>query len=444
MACVLVADNNHPCQQILRDLYLVPKGKAGYSSKQGVYAYRIVQIVPTEGPPYTVIYLPLYLARQRGWHVPLAYPHVAHQFTGTLRSTNTAGGSQLAVTEEAKRLLHTQGSVVVAADPSFGKSIVGAYLACSTGLRTAVLVNRLILAEQQATTYRQSTSAKVAVYGDDDEETCAQATVLICMSTRVPKMDVNLLATFGCLIVDEMHLLCNPTGVQAILQFTPHYVVLETATPKPSNGLGTILDYIAGPARVEGKAGVVTALYLCPTGIKGTRQYRSDGTLDWSTLETSLVENEERNAYALAVVHHQLQRGKKPLVVTKRIEHAKRLAADIPGSDYLAGAKGSYSNGSVLIVTIPKGGTGLDQELSCPDYHTDKRPFDVVIVVCSIADVNILTQVFGRGFRSVELEIWYLVDDDPTIRKHWRTATKWATNRGAEILEWCPPPAQEL
>jgi hypothetical protein len=124
--------------------------------------------------------------------------------------------------------------------------------------------------------------------------------------------------------------------------------------------------------------------------------------------------------------------------LTSLVDHVmliyEKLVANKIPCDYLCSTKKTYQDAAVLIGSLSKIGTGMDQATSCPTY--DGRPFDLLILVCSIKKYSMLVQNIGRCFRSKHApSVFHLVDSDDIYKSHWYKCRKWYLTHGGTITE---------
>lgn len=412
---------------------------------------KLLVITPDEGyvPPGTVknttsivffkvvgdtIYLPFTFGSTllgKSANIDKTFPNVPISFTGQLRE------NQVSVEQESWEQLLKYGTTLLALDPGFGKTVLGAYLAAKTKLLTVVLMTRTNIMEQWLTTFTKFTDAGVWVVGENCPPTCS---VIICMKDRWDKIPENFRAAVGLMIVDEAHMFCTPSAVDCLLAFQPLYLVLETATPDRDDGLHSMLEALGGTHGVYRSTFNDLAVVKVVTGVapevkkaKGFGKER----VDYTAMIESLANNPQRNALIYNLItnhpHH------KALILVSRVDHAKNLTAMFKQNgvkaDYLAGSKSDYLDAQVLIGTVSKVGTGFDQANYCKTY--DGIPFNLIIIAFDTKKTSLLHQTVGRGYRSTSLVVLHLVDDFKTFENHWiSTARPYYRKRTKNLTEW--------
>ena len=140
----------------------------------------------------------------------------------------------------------------------------------------------------------------------------------------------SLVQNYGQVIIDECHHISAPRFEMVLNEVRAKYVLGLTATPERQDGHQKIIFMTAGPIRHKVKSShaekfeqrvVVTQLYKQPPAHlvnSETRPRISDAYL-W------LMEDNERTQKIVNDVIDQITRGKYPLLLTERREHAQLI-----------------------------------------------------------------------------------------------------------------------
>lgn len=422
MACaVKVTDlTKEQAETIHRLLYLMPNTiENKYNKNSEKTPIQFYQI--NEG----VVELPYLFASSLLKIIPNVnkpFPVTTLEFTSTLRDY------QVAVEEEAALQLNKHGTTTLALFPGFGKTILGAKLASRAKLMTVVLVHREILCSQWKKTFIEHTNAQVWIVGEPTPPSSCD--VIICMNTRWHKIPKYMRDAIGFLIIDEAHCFCTPTNVPCLLAFHPKYILIETATlERDDDGMEVMIYAIAGTHGVFREStkpfSIVKVKTNCTPEVKKNRL----GDTSYASILQSLMNDNRRNEIIMSLVNENLN--KKILILTHLVEHAEILNKMLQNRsipcDYLCGNKKSYVDSCILIGTTSKIGTGFDPA-SNPTY--DGRPFDVLILCNTTKKTSVLVQTVGRVFRAQSPTVYYLADNNSSLKKHWYICRKWFLKRG--------------
>lgn len=357
----------------------------------------------------------------------IQYPTTSSEFLGTLRE------HQISVEEEAWMQLQKYGSSTLGLYPGFGKTILGASLSSRAKLITCVLVNREILLNQWKNTFETFTNAKVWIVGEKNPPPVCD--VIICMDTRWMNIPKAMRDAIGFLIIDEAHSFCTPTHVRCLLAFHPKFVLIESATLPRDDEMEVMCHAIAGKHGITRESDKPFSVMKIITNITPVRKKDRFGGVNWTALVENTLMNEQRNRLILDLVLANTTF--KILILTSLKAHAMLLHESIDKigipCDYLCGTKRGYKDSTVLIGTTSKIGTGFDPATSCPSYSG--RPFDLLLLVCSIQKYSALVQNIGRIFRSEFPTIMHFVDNDNIYKNHWYKARRWYLSHGGNITE---------
>lgn len=354
------------------------------------------------------------------------YLPVPFQFTGQLRK------EQVSVETEAMSHIRQLGTTLLGLDPGFGKTILGAKLACNLGLLTVILVHREILCEQWRKTFSKFTNASTWIVGEKNPPATAMA--IICMDTRWNSISKEIRDQVGLLIVDEAHAFCTPARVDCLLAFHPKYVVAETATLERDDGMHIMIQSICGEHGVYREGSKPFTVIKLLTQIKPVVKNDYRGRMIWSSAVSSLAFDDRRNKMILDLA--QKNSNNTILILTNLVEHTMLLYNKLKemnqSVDYMCGDRKAYSDCRILVGTTSKIGTGFDQATACADFSG--RTFDLLILTFSIKKYAMLVQNVGRALRSENPTVIYLVDDSPVYESHWTKSCKWFQRRGAKIM----------
>lgn len=356
------------------------------------------------------------------------YPIVDLQFRGTLRP------QQITVGQEAIAQLEKDGTTILALCTGFGKTVVASALACHLRLLTLVFYHLTTINAQQEATFRRDTNAVIWVVGEGDPP--PGFTVILCMRERLHRIPKEVLRLVGTFIIDEAHLHCTFHNINNLLQVTPRYIILQSATLEKKNGLHNIMYAITGRHRVERQSTVpfnvvqvsIPSIYPADVNAKGKPCLHS--------LRRHTANDMERNYRAAELAIRAVQEGKKPLILTHLVEHVyimERLLQEMQQEvSVMCESRKNYKDANILVGSVSKIGTAFDAATLCSDYRG--KPFDVLIVMTSFASETILVQCVGRVLRADSATIYHLVNNRVRIyAKHWKFCLQWYETRATSV-----------
>jgi hypothetical protein len=304
-----------------------------------------------------------------------------------------------------------------------GKTFIFLTAACALRKRTLVLIwidghtEQIINSIIEFTT---ATYGSVTLKGLDNPD----ADIVVCLYTRWKKLTLEQRQSFGFLVVDELHLFYNRSGIDAILAFQPDIALGCTATPENKrSGMHVIAYPIFGKNYVSRAFDIPFNVTKVMTGITGTReksQYLKRG-VDYTVLAKSFMYNPVRNGLLADWVVYRLNQGDKILVVTEEkqqtIDFYELLRSKDVNCDYVAGKKKKYVDSSVLVGIVDLVGVGFDEKTACPTWNGVR--INRILLLMGINAAHLLLQIFGRSLRSDNPAIDHIVDDDSTSVKQF-------------------------
>lgn len=339
-------------------------------------------------------------------------------FDGILRP------EQSEVRKEAIKQLSSTGSVLLSMYCGFGKSSTSMKLACDIGLKTLIIVNKLILIKQWdegIKTFCPSASVqKLTARSKKDD-----CDFYIINAQNVEKMGKSFFSDIGTVIVDEAHLIMAETLSRCLQWVHPRYLIGLTATPYRMDGLNSLLDMYFGKYKIVRTLWREHIAYKVSTGFKPTVEQTANGRVNWGVVLDSQANDEERNELIIKLLKYHSKRNF--LVLTKRVSQGeyllKRLEEEGEDVTSLLGSNQEYKVSSrILVGTSSKIGVGFDHP-----------KLDALLLAGDVEQYFV--QYLGRVFRTKDVKpiIIDLVDDYSLLTKHFNTRRKIYQDHGGEV-----------
>lgn len=302
-------------------------------------------------------------------------------------------------------------------------------LSTKVKLKVLVIVNRLVLVSQ---------------WKDAIHQFCPGATIhnltpkdakkgvipqhfdfYIVNAINVHKFTRQQLSFIGFVVVDECHLIMSEVLSQCMWRLEPKYLIGLSASPYRLDGLDKMMQVYFGPNKVVKEVQRQHVAYKVSTNFTPETSLTRFGKLDWNALINTISSNTERNQLVINIVKKYPER--YFLLLTKRIDQANMLAQLLDEAeidhDKLYGVH-TYikSDKRVLIGTTGKCGVGFDAP-----------KLDTLVVCCDM--VNYYIQMLGRVMRNKSNKAWVfdLVDNHPTLLKHYYERAKVYKENGGTI-----------
>jgi len=217
---------------------------------------------------------------------------------------------------------HTQG--VIVAPCGSGKTVIGLLAIAERGVQALVIVPTLALQVQ----WRDEA---LAILGDA-AGLVTVATVQSLWGTRARRP--TPLPAHSLLLVDECHHTPSRCLSEVVDRSEAPYRYGLTATPNREDGLGALIGWYIGPVRhaitdadMEACGRLVRPTYReVRTGCRPETRLTRSGVVDHAWVITQLAEDEVRTGMIAEATAEAHDRGGVVLVLTTRVEHAKRLA----------------------------------------------------------------------------------------------------------------------
>ena len=342
-------------------------------------------------------------------------------FVGELRD------EQIIVRDEAIKTLNKKGSVIMSMYCGFGKTITAINLACKIGMKTLIVVNKLVLMTQwEESINRFCPDGRVKkVTTKTKADSIEGCDFLIVNAINVPKMGAEFFRNVGVVIVDEAHLIMAETVSKCMRYVSPRYVIGLTATPYRPDGLDILLEFYFGKHKIIRELYREHLVYKVNTGFAPTIELTEAGKLNWGVVLDSQSKDPERNELIVDII--QKFKDRNFLVLVKRVEQGELLERMLleRGEDVtsLVGSRQTFEVSSrILIGTCSKVGTGFDHPR-----------LDTLLLAADVEEYFI--QYLGRCMRTRDgiPIVFDLVDDNGVLKKHYNTRKTIYQKHGGRI-----------
>jgi superfamily II DNA or RNA helicase len=338
------------------------------------------------------------------------FPNTQVEFQGSLRE------SQKLVKKKAIDSLNSTGSVLLSLHVGFGKSVLGIYICCKLKLRTMIVVNRLVLANQWVELLKKL-CLNATIQFLTAKSVVKECDFYVVNALNIPKLAPEFLQTIGIVLGDEIHLLCAKKLYQSFFHMTPKYVIGLSATPYRSDGLGKLIDLYFGKEQIARQLVRNHIVFPVMTGFELEFTYNQhDGSMNWNSVLESQSTHPERNAMIVDIICENSDRN--VLVLVKRIAHGFLLEAALKNrgqsvTNLLGSSIVFDQTARILVATVSKVGVG---------FSHDK--LDMLVMAADLEAYAI--QFIGRVFRTETVEpiIYDFIDELGTLKKHYATRKK--------------------
>lgn len=350
-----------------------------------------------------------------------SFTTIKSSFNGTPRK------EQQIILRESIQLLNKRGSVMISAYPGFGKTCCSIYIAARIGLKTLVIVNKIVLMKQWEESVRKfCPSTTVAKLTAKTKQLECQFNIM--NAQNVEKKGSAFFKDIGCIIVDEAHLIMAETLSRSLKYVHPRYLIGLTATPYRPDGLNKLLDLYFGSYKIIRKLVREHHVYKVNTGFKPLVEYAKNGRVNWGSILESQANDVERNDLIVKLIMFHSKRN--ILILVKRVAQGEYLVNKLKENNVyvtsLIGNNQEYDvNARVLIGTGQKVGTGFDHP-----------KLDTLLLAADIEEYFI--QYLGRVFRRKDVVpiILDMVDNYSILEKHYNTRRRVYKEHGGIVCDF--------
>jgi len=396
-----------------------------------------------------------FLRTDEGYHVPIGYGF--KNFSRVIRKNNNNITPSLeteydiidthnlyeyqeAFLEQGLEKILRNRCTFYALHTGAGKTKLGTYFAAKMSTVTCVVYYGTPIGVQWYDAFRQNTTADVWFVGQtkfDDEkiQKPANPQVIICSVGMIKKLTQSDLDDIGFVIVDEAHQWVTQQRVSKLLELRPDYLLGLSATPKKNPSLSQVTILFFNEIELEKKMLKPHRTFKVLTGIHFSPDKKSNNI--WDDIKKFYYKHRERNE-KIALLMKALAH-KKVLAVTWDVKSSvlpleKSMIKYDVDYDTFYGNKKKYKNAQTLLGTIGKLGTGFDQnKVVCEGY--DGVRFDVLIMIGSTRKKGLYEQIVGRVTRAEEFDVYYIVDDNESIKKHFGVCKSWDIEHAGNIYK---------
>jgi superfamily II DNA or RNA helicase len=230
-----------------------------------------------------------------------------------------------------KHLESGQTGSILRASPGWGKSFFGCLLASKLKLKTLVLVHKQFLMDQWIERINQFIPDARVGRVQSDTFDIEDKDIVLAMIQSVSQREYppELYTSFGLIITDETHRVSARSFSTVPGKFNPRYRLGLTATPRRKDGAEDVFFWHLGPIVFNAKEQRMNP--------KVRRVYTDFKLHAYKNLNPRLVTkplllrflcaNTKRNETIVDQIILSVKAGRRPIVLSERIEHLKDLQA---------------------------------------------------------------------------------------------------------------------
>ena len=232
---------------------------------------------------------------------------------------------------------HKNTNGIIKCSTGFGKTILALKLFEYLQTPTLIVVPRNNILKQFIYESEKYLGFRPRVIGSEEDNDGRLTLATIQSLQRKGVETLGISKSFGCVIFDEAHLTVPEKSRRVVESFYSKHRYGFTATPKRTDEQGDALKFIFGPILIERK--IATA----KPSIKQIPFYGQIPILEYSKIIDHQIRNESRNDLLISTIITEARKGKKVLVLTKRIEHYELIEKGIKARSEGCGLLPIYS-----------------------------------------------------------------------------------------------------
>lgn len=243
---------------------------------------------------------------------------------------------QKTTVELGLQLLRERGYAFYNFSTGYGKTKCAIETIRQLGRRALIVAFNEEIQKQTYLEIKQNSTAKVFWYNSHTKKTPPDdAQIVICGLIKATRQDINFLASFQTLVLDE----CDQTAAKSyfplFLKCCPTYLLGLTATLKKSNGLESVLYKYFGPKDQliyrfieKPNSKVIKFQTNFVPNVETSVNVLGQLQINQHEINKSLAENPERNRMIMELVHTASQDG-QCLVLSPRTENIVWIATQL-------------------------------------------------------------------------------------------------------------------
>ena len=296
-------------------------------------------------------------------------------------------------------MLQKYRSATIAAYTGYGKTHVGSYVAAALGYKTIVVVPYKALIKQWTNVFEGDIrKCKIAIVGESSNEDLDDADVIITYVKRIKLITDEVLKDIKFMILDETQSLATDLNLDQIMSISPYYILGESATPSRADGSYKMMELVLGKKIIKPIEEKKWRCIFSRVNIRIPEQRGPNG-INFPQLITDMSMDETCISKVVKTV--EMNQSHKFMILVSRKKLCTILCDKFTelgiSCDYKHGEKKEYTESKVFVAVDKSCGVGFDEKNGCTDFTT---PSNVIIIINSIKDTNLFSQMAGRGKRS--------------------------------------------
>lgn len=382
-------------------------------------------------------------------HVPRQTMHVGHHDYRVIKDKQVidcdfepVNDEQQPLANKSVTLLQNGVSHVFEAPTGWGKSVVGAYIACQVGQPTMIVVTKTDLMDSWRDALINVLGIPAKLIGTVQQDTCdwkgKRFVIGMVHSLIIPdRYPAEMYTYFGLMILDEVHVMAADCFVNCCWMFPAKLRLGFSATPDRSDGKWRMVEGHVGNVLVRGTMVPMTPKVLVKkTGWKIPKHvYHAPGRM--MGVSKAMSTDTQRNSIIVDFVLSAFNKDRRPLVMADTIDHLDRLFQMFTSAGISGENIGYYVGGmSKIELKITKSKPIVLATYAMCSTGTNVPHWDCMVMATPRSNIK---QSIGRVLRYVEHKrqpvILDLLDGDKILNGFYLSRLKQYYAVKAEIKQ---------
>ncbi|MCP4442848.1 MAG: DEAD/DEAH box helicase family protein [Aureispira sp.] len=285
------------------------------------------------------------------------------------------------------------GSCLINANPSWGKTFTGIAIAAKLKQKTLVIVHTTALRDQWVKEVKKTLGFKPSVIGGGKIETRG---CLVVSNIQTLRKHANTFKDmFGTIIVDEVHHAPSKVFSDTLNIFRAKNKIGLSGTLKRKDFMHVVLpDYFSKDILVASSSNQMEPeVHIYDTGIP----FGSNPMIPWANKVNELVDRPEYVAMVAGLAQAYINRGHKVLIVGDRTKFLKDLGELLPNLVVITGEIKSTEERDALLLQVREGSKdGIAGAISIFKEGISEDHLSCVILGAPTNNDPMLEQIVGR------------------------------------------------
>ena len=211
-----------------------------------------------------------------------------------------------------------------------GKTYLSIKAASLLGLKTLVIVPKLILIDQWTEEITKFSTASVSKINSDTINLDGDITVCILHSICLKDFPYEMFDDYGLIILDEVHHLASEMFVKCLMKIRPRFILGLSATLERKDGLSHVFHNFIGnniysEKRTINNNVIIKTIKIESKTIEYETIYNSLNIKDTVKMMNNLSISKLRNKLIIQVLKYLIKEGRTILLISARRQHLEDL-----------------------------------------------------------------------------------------------------------------------